>query len=387
MLDGLRGLALLGILTANLWSFSGYSFLTSLQRQQLPTYELDRWVYAGLRVLIDSKFSTIFSLLFGVGFALQIGRWGPGRGFGRYYARRMVLLLAIACLHAYALWSGDILRYYALAGLVLLLVRHWSDRALLLTGCLLVAVVTPVVFLLNEWLISPTADGLTGEKILSIFAQGTFQEVLQMNWRIDDVRNFWQGSPLVIVTTTGKVMLGYWMGRIGVFTRPTAHRALLKRWFWWGLGLGIPSSVVFWAVRSGALVLTPSLAGLLFVVAGGMVLQSLFYISAFVQAFGSTRGAALLRPLVPVGRMALTNYLLQTFTGLFLFYGCWPGPHLMGQVGAANLLLLGITVYALQVVFSHWWLATHEMGPIEWLWRRLSYRRRPKAARITQSGR
>jgi uncharacterized protein len=333
---------------------------------------LDRLVYASLHVLIDSKFSTIFSILFGVGFSIQISR-AKGIAFTSYFVKRMLILLAIATLHAYAFWYGDIIRYYAVAGLMMLLVRHWSDRSLLITSVLLMALATPVIFILNEVFAAPAADGLTKGQILTAFGQGSYQQVLRMNWRIDDVRNFWQGSPLTIVSTTGKVMLGYWMGRIGLFTNPQAHRPLLRRWFWWGALVGVPSSAVFWAVKSGTLSLTPGLAWLPFVIAGGMVLQSLFYISAFVQAFQHLRWRGLLRTLVPVGKMALTNYLTQTLIGLFLFYGYPPGPHLMGQVGPANLLLLGITIYALQVVFSHWWLRTHEQGPVEWLWRKLSY--------------
>jgi uncharacterized protein len=71
--------------------------------------------------------------------------------------------------------------------------------------------------------------------------------------------------------------------------------------------------------------------------------------------------------------MALTNYLLQTAVGLFLFYGYLPGPHLMGQVGSAPLLLVGVLIYALQVLLSYWWLRFYQQGPVEWLWRKLAY--------------
>lgn len=374
VLDGLRGLALMGIITANLWAFSGYAFLAPEQARQLPTYELDRLVYSGLHVLIDSKFSTIFSMLFGVGFAIQIGRAKEkGVAFGDYFVKRMGILLVIASLHAYVLWYGDIIRYYAVAGLTMLLVSRWSDRTLLRTGGLLVGVLTPVVFILNQVFAAPPAGGHPGEQILAAFGQGSYGEVLRMNWGIDDVRNFWQGSPVTIVSTTGKVMLGYWMGRIGLFTHPERYQPLLKRWYWWGLILGVPSSIVFWAVRSGLLALTPSLIWVPFVIASGMVLHSLFYISAFVRAFRNVHWQPLLRLFVPVGRMALTNYLIQTLVGVFLFYGYTPGPHWIGRVGPANLLLLGLVIYALQLVFSRWWLQTHEQGPVEWLWRNLSY--------------
>jgi uncharacterized protein len=106
-----------------------------------------------------------------------------------------------------------------------------------------------------------------------------------------------------------------------------------------------------------------------------MILHSLFYISSFVQAWGGRRGFSWLKTFVPVGKMALTNYLLQTVVGLFLFYGYMPGPHLMGHIGSASLLLLGVLIFALQVFFSHWWLQSYGQGPVEWLWRRLAYSR------------
>jgi uncharacterized protein len=374
VLDALRGLCLIGIVTANLWNFSGYAFLPEPQAAQLFTSALDRLFYAGLHVLIDSKFSTIFSILFGVGFSIQLARADQKPGFTGYFAKRMLLLLAIGCLHAYVFWHGDIIRYYATAGLLLLLVRHWSDRSLLIAAVLLIAVLTPIIFILNEVFAVPAADGLTGAQILAAFATGTYPDVFRMNWRLDDMRNYRDALPLTVVSTTGKVMLGYWMGRIGLFTNPQGHRPLLKRWFWGGVLVGIPSSAGYWAVKAGTLSLTPALVWLPFVIAGGMVLQSLFYISAFVQVFQQPRWSQVLRLFIPVGKMALTNYLTQTLIGLFLFYGYLPGPRLMGQVGPANLLLLGITIYALQVVFSHWWLRTHEQGPVEWLWRKLSYR-------------
>jgi uncharacterized protein len=115
------------------------------------------------------------------------------------------------------------------------------------------------------------------------------------------------------------------------------------------------------------------LAWLPFAVAGGMILQSLFYISFFVQAWGGGRGFSWLKTFVPVGKMALTNYLLQTAVGVLLFYGYLPGPHLMGKVGSASLLLLGVLIFSLQVFLSHWWLQSHQQGPVEWLWRRLAY--------------
>jgi uncharacterized protein len=377
LMDALRGLALLGIITANLPSFSGYVHLSPEARQALPTFALDRLLDPLLHILIASKFSTIFSMLFGVGFAMQLEKArAQGVVFRPYFAKRMLLLLTLAVLHAYLLWFGDILRYYALAGLSLLLVAHWTEKKILLAGLVLAGVVTPVLFILIEAVLyfPPVPGDLSWQGIFDAFRQGTYGQVLAANWQLDEVRNFWQGTPLTIASTTGKVLIGFWMGKKGLFRQPEKHRPLLKRWFWGGLLLGLPSSVAYWAIKTGHLNLDSLwLVWLPFVVAGGMILHSLFYISVFVQAWGGGRGFSWLKTFVPVGKMALTNYLLQTAVGLFLFYGYLPGPHLMGQFGPASLLLLGGLIFTLQVFFSHRWLQSFPQGPVEWLWRRLAY--------------
>lgn len=378
LMDALRGLALLGIITANLASFSGYAYLSPEARQALPTLALDRLVDPLLRIFIDTKFSTIFSMLFGVGFALQLEKArAKGVVFRPYFAKRMLLLLTMACMHAYLLWFGDILRFYALAGLSLLLVAHWTEKKLLVAGLVLTVVITPIIFILNEAVLHHTAapTDLSLNGLLNAFRYGTYGQVLAAHWQLDEVRNFWQGAPLTIASTTGKVLIGFWIGKKGIFSQPEKHRPLLRRWFWGGLLLGLPGSVAYWAVKTGQLNMDSLwLIWLPFAVAGGMILQSLFYISSFVWAWGRGRGFSWLKIFVPVGKMALTNYLLQTVVGLLLFYGYLPGLHLMGQVGSASLLLLGVLIFALQVLFSHWWLRSHTQGPVEWLWRRLAYK-------------
>jgi uncharacterized protein len=379
LMDGLRGLALLGIITANLASFSGYAYLSPEARQDLPYFALDHLVDPLLHIFIGSKFSTIFSMLFGVGFALQLEKArAKGIVFKLYFVKRMLLLLTLACLHAYLLWFGDIMRFYALAGFSLLLVAHWTEKKLLIAGLVLSVVLTPVIFILNEAVLyhPPRLGDLSLQGVLNAFKHGTYGKVLAANWQLDEVRNFWQGAPLTIASTTGKVLIGFWMGKKGIFSEPEKHRPLLRRWFWGGLVLGVPSSVAYWAVKTGQLKLDSLwLAWLPFVVVGGMILHSLFYISCFVAAWGKGSGLTLLKTFVPIGRMALTNYLLQTAVGLFLFYGYLPGPHLMGQVGSAPLLLVGVLIYALQVLLSYWWLRFYQQGPVEWLWRKLAYAR------------
>jgi uncharacterized protein len=248
LMDALRGLALLGIITANLPSFSGYAYLSPEARQALPTFALDRLVDPLLHILIASKFSTLFSMLFGVGFALQLEK-----------ARAQGVV-------------------YALAGLSLLLVAHWTEKKILLAALVLAVVVTPILFILIEAVLyfPPVPGDLSWQGILNAFRQGTYGQVLAANWQLDEVRNFWQGTPVTIASTTGKVLIGFWMGKKGLFRQPEKHQPLLKRWFWGGLLLGLSSSVAYWAIKTGQLNLdSPWLVWLPFAVAGGMILHSL----------------------------------------------------------------------------------------------------------------
>jgi hypothetical protein len=89
--------------------------------------------------------------------------------------------------------------------------------------------------------------------MLSAFRHGTYGQALVANWQLDELRNFWQSAPLTIASTTGKVLIGVWMGRKGIFSQPEKHKPLLRSWFWAGLLLGLPSSMAYWAVKTGQL--------------------------------------------------------------------------------------------------------------------------------------
>ena len=244
VLDALRGVALLGIFLVNIWSFSGYTWLSDGQKQALPFAAANKIVYFIFNVLIETKFVTIFSILFGVGFHLQLERAkAQSVAFRSYFGRRMVLLGLIGSLHAYLLWMGDILRYYALVGLLLLLLRNWPAQRLLRLSVLFAVGLTAVAFILTAAFPLPIAGFPTSQEVLETFARGTYSQVLAMNWRIDDVHNFIESSPLTLVALIGRITLGFWLGRIGLFARPDQFRSLLKKWFWWGLALGPASSV------------------------------------------------------------------------------------------------------------------------------------------------
>jgi uncharacterized protein len=142
ILDGLRGFALFGILLANILIFSAWGFMPAEQRLALAGADAVRWQNFFHHVFVDGKFYTIFSLLFGVGFALQLRRLEK-RGLDgiAIFQRRLLILLGIGLVHMVLVWDGDILTFYALIGLLLPLFRNWSERALLASAAVLIFVV------------------------------------------------------------------------------------------------------------------------------------------------------------------------------------------------------------------------------------------------------
>lgn len=144
ILDALRGFALLGICMANYPEFSLYSFLESAPKSMFPTAGIDTVMQWILYILIDGKFYTIFSLLFGIGFSiiLENNRKRGANGILIFY-RRMFFLLLIGFAHLILIWSGDILMLYAAVGMTLPLFLRCKDKTLLLWALIFLAV--PVI--------------------------------------------------------------------------------------------------------------------------------------------------------------------------------------------------------------------------------------------------
>lgn len=366
LLDALRGLALFGILLANIPMHFGDAHAA----QHIGTDRL----LAVMHILINTKFITLFSLLFGLGFYLQwIKAAEGGVAFRRYFFWRMLLLFGIGCVHAYGLWWGDILRYYALCGLALLLVYRLPQKALLWLAILFNVVLTALVFILNSALGLAEYD-YDRSLLQQLFQTPSYRQYIQGNFTVDPMVNFVQDSPLTLVSCFGKMLLGVWLGKVGFLKQAQLFAARAQRWMPAVAAAGLAASVGYWAVTTGRLQLTPGLLWLVFLIAGGLVLHSLFYLWCFVKAFQHSRFQKFLFLFVPVGRMALTNYMLQTVFYLLLFYNWTGGFKLMGKLSAAETYGLALLLFAVQTVCSHAWMQRFRQGPVEWVWKRLAYR-------------
>jgi uncharacterized protein len=381
LLDALRGFALFGVLMVNLRSFSLFEFLTPAAQAALPTAAWDRAIELAMELLVDARAITLFSLLFGVGFAMQMRRSEARAEGTRRYVRRMLILLAIGLVHAWLFWWGDILRYYAVFGLVLLAFTKLSPRMLAALG-VFVAVAMPV-------LLQPVAPDLLPPQIspaqsaagaLTAFGSDQWSAMLDGNFTRDmrmRIAVWW--LPLFVF---GRLLIGMAIGRAGVLQESVAHRRFWLRLLAVSLAVSLAATVLLLLRDHDAVGALGPAGGWL---RGGdagknatrllrhtaPLAQGLFYMAAFVLLFQRPAWRHWLRKLAPVGRMALTHYLAQTLFGLGLFYGVGLG--IGPRFGLVAVAVCSVALFALQAWFSCWWLARFRFGPAEWLWRSLVY--------------
>lgn len=359
LIDALRGFALLGVLLANLSSFA------------FPD-ETQSWVNASVSILINTKFITLFTILFGAGFYYQWQRLREFENFQSFYLKRMFWLFVIGSLHAHLFWYGDILRVYSLCGAALLLFPLLNHRAVLGWAIAFSVPFTAIAFIAQGVTPYLTSYYPESEEISNAFKHGNYTAVLSMNWYIDPIRHFLKDSVLTVVAALGKMLIGVWLAQRGFFLKPNSFQSMQRTWLLIGATLGIASSVIFWSIQSEYFSIdSPVLLWVPFVVSGGLILHGLLYLTLFVNWFTKFQNSTLSLLMQSTGRMALTNYIVQTFLGIILFYGVGFG--LAGKLTSAQMLLCGMVQFALQMLLSHAYLKRFKLGPVEWLWRKLSY--------------
>ena len=386
IVDVLRGLAVGGILIGNMQWFSGYGFMPEALAANSPL--ADRITHFLVHFFVEGKFYSIFSFLFGFGFALQIAR-AEVRGDAKasLFKRRLFWLLVIGLLHAYLLWAGDILSIYALMGFVLILFRRKTNAALLKWASALLAV--PI---LSYILLYILFAALVPSEALAKFEAG------QIDFWNEAVKRVQQSSYLQIVTgfnlqyivgryaglifdmrlpkLLGMFLLGFYAYRRGFFQDLPSHQPFIRRVLVYGLVLGLAGNIAFAALAGKEAVIPPTPAGIVGVItyAFGVPALAFFYIALVAALWQKAGWRRLFGFLAPVGRTALTNYLLQTVICVIIFYGYGFG--LFGTFGATDATLLALAVFLFQILLSAFWLKYFQYGPVEWIWRQLTYRQR-----------
>lgn len=386
ILDAVRGWALLGILIANMMTFIGWWFVSDVQRAELPGALLNGPTELLIEWLITGKFYSLFSLLFGIGFALQLGRL-EARGEGRSrYLRRLAILFLFGVAHLLLLWMGDILALYALMGAVLLLFRRASDATLLRWAVILWLLPIGWSALIHLAGINVTAPMFGAAFGTLVALTGLPPDAIPLGiYRSADLATHLLGHPgaaqfrvadLLYQLRPAKVLamflIGLWVGRKAIYARPGDFLPLLRRTAKIGLLLGFPLSLgrALLGLLAGDDPVWEFAAEVLYCL--GTPTLALGYAACFALLWAHGRRRLIAWP-VPAGQMALTNYLGQSVLQSLVFYGY--GLDLIGRLGLVFVLPISLALFAAQVVFSAWWLARYRFGPLEWLWRSATYGR------------
>lgn len=393
-IDALRGFALFGIVLVNA-AFFAFPLSQSIESDLSILSPLDSASVVFVRLFAEQKFISLFSLLFGVGLAMQYERARAKQApfFGFAY-RRLGILAVFGLVHAVGLWYGDVLFFYAIIGSVLVLLLAQPPRTLVLLGfiaLLIAGVLGPLMFLLER--LSPPASveplsetlrgieaikaaqfnpehaaWITGE--IEAHAKGPLVDSLLFNGII------WLWLIIIMLlgfswTITAMFLFGAALWKSGFFTGDGEGMKWRRPLIVWGLPVGFALELLRTVTSFDPAPLGWQLLGLV-AHQFGAALLALGVASVFVTLLERRKvpGASY---LAATGRMSLTAYLLETV--LFLAVVRFWGLGLFGGLSRFELLGVSIGVYILVTVFCWCWQRAIGVGPIEWLWRSLAYAR------------
>jgi uncharacterized protein len=389
--DVVRGVAILGILVVNMALFFSPLYLEILGKLWF-TDTLEVGVKRTIVGFAQGKFYTIFSILFGFGLAIQFERFRAGElSFPRFWVRRMLVLLGIGLIHGLLIWYGDILTWYALAGLALFFFR--KARPVTLKIWALTLLLVPLLFM--GACTSLLAVGKAFPEAAEQIAEDLGEQRETILERLDEAAqrypeagygetvslNFKQWSQVasfmifMLPNVLGMFVIGLLFARYRVFHDVANWVPRLRRSL---IGL-IPVAVVangafaYYQPSVDNMIPTPASWGLMVVSTIGQLTGCLTYIFLLLLAYHSSWAHRFVVPIGAVGRMALTNYLTHSIVFTTLANGYGAG--LYGRISPSVGLVLTLAIFAIQIVLSNLWLARFRFGPLEWLWRSLTYGR------------
>ena len=404
-IDMLRGVAILGILVMNVYAFAMpfAAYMNPLVMGGTEPHNLGTWFFT--HFFFDQKFLSIFAMLFGAGLVLMTGR-AEKRGArpARIYYRRQFWLIVIGAVHGYLIWVGDILFMYAAIGMVAYLFRRRTVRTLIIVGIILISFTTAMSYgysfaleemrekgeeyaelleageeldeeqqaILDQWNATRPMMAATEEdkqKDLEVYT-GDYAGILE--YRVPIVAGMQFGATFFFGwRVLGLMLLGMALMKSGIITCERSvefYRKMMLTGYIVGLPLTVYSGLDLYAnqfdpiymMRTGAIA---NHIGSIVVALGHIGMVMLVVKTGYLQK--------LMQRFASVGRMALTNYLMHSVILTTVFYGYGLG--LYGQVPRFYQMGFVVAVVALQLYVSPWWLARYRFGPVEWLWRSITY--------------
>jgi uncharacterized protein len=397
LVDILRGFALGGILLANMADFTSPFY--SIPLQMLWPEPVNKMALAFVDIFVTNNFFTIFSFLFGLGLSLQMMRLeARGISFVPVYLRRQMILFFIGAAHGLLVWYGDILAPYALFGCLLLVFRRQSARRLALAAAaLMLAPIALSIVRLGAAAHAGTALASApsafdaarmyadAAQVIAVYAHGTWSEIFRL--RLHELvinYNGWIGRNYG-VTVFAMFLLGLAAGRMNLFGSAAQYLPLARRLQRIGLLVLIASASGTILLRTSAGFSEAFALGFYEFMKAGHIFIAFFYISTILVLAQHARIRRFLRALAAPGRMALTNYLFQSIICTSLFYSYGLG--FFGSVGPAAGLVIAAAIYGVQVAASNWYLSRFRFGPVEWMWKSLTYGHRQPFAAQAKAGR
>lgn len=377
LIDILRGFALFGVLSANLTGFITYALTEDLQ-QRLTTTLADKATGIFVSALIENKFITLFSLLFGYGFGVILERTAAkGISGVPFFLRRMIFLLLLGLIHL-GIWWGEILSTYASCGLLLLLFGKANPRTLLISGMILLFVIVPGIQTIR-WTLAPfpaeTIDTFQ-RHYFQVMRTGDLARIMECNYQAADLFFLHRYAQLRdTAEILAKFLFGYYILRKGIFSATPSSSWTKKAW---KITLPIASIYLVEHIYLDIANVLPKALPLKIILFTfdkcGILCLSTVYVLSITSFYRRYNNAFLLKCFQSIGRMSLTNYLTHTLCYVFIFYGIGLG--LLGTIHLQWTIPLALVIYALQVVFSNCWLKRMIYGPAEWIWRQATYGKR-----------
>ena len=424
-LDVLRGFAIFGILCMNIQWFAMTQFDAIYGPEESDW--LDTVCDLAVLTFVNLKFVTLFSLMFGMGLVLQMGRAKKaGRPFAWTYTRRLLVLAGFGLVHAFGLWWGDILFMYSMVGFVLLLLGRLRAGVLVaIAGVCMLLMMTcigaPVaIYALSEhsqndgaevdeyappddgweYDVEPDAAGSTDDPRWLVALRESMGDISYPSWSEAEQIAYGEGPMTATLAVravtflrdilvkcllggffwhvTALFLLGAALMKWGVFS-PRRRRVQVKLCII-GIGLGLPLEVLYvWLDWYSDFNLLWLWYGIRVVHDFAAILLALGYAGGICLLVSSGIARRVTDAVACVGRLALTNYIGQSVIATAIFY--WWGLGLFGEVSRAGQLGLVLAICLAQVVMSVIWLRWFRFGPLEWLWRSLTYGRRQPMSR------
>lgn len=380
-IDALRGFSLIGIVLLHCmehFDLTSYPEYASALMQKI-----DMGVYDVIRFFVQGKSYAIFSMLFGLSFFIQMDNQADkGVDFRLRFLWRMALLLVLGYVNG-LMYMGEFFVVYAILGCVMVLLWRVPTKVLLVLALLLFLQIPEWVSLGKVLVGGAPNERSEMAKYMSslyvecadVFTNGTFWDMIKFNlWKGQLAKCLWVVAVARYLQLIGLFIIGLLIGRAGIHRSEESLVKWSRRALPWALGV--------FAVFYGASLLLPAFGLEGFALRQSRMLlrnyanlgQMIFYVAGLTLLYYKSKGwRSVLDKLAPVGRMSVTNYMMQSVFGVFIFYGFGLN---LASATFSECAVAGVVICAVQILFSNWWMKRHYYGPVEWLWRTATWMKR-----------